>query len=101
MPEGIDTHHLRPTPPLAGINTVMHVSLALHLIQLAASIKLNKIARRTPNFSMTLPLFTKNHPKTTDNDYFDQASEAFCTELRSNQSYTLDQACADNHRRLL
>ncbi len=31
LPEGIDTHHLKPREPLTGVKVVMHVSLAAHI----------------------------------------------------------------------
>ena len=87
LPEGMDSHHLKPIAPLTGIKVVMQVSLALHI---ASALLLMRYNQRHSSFTLRLPLFTKmsiSHKQPVDDHaYFDLASDAYCTELKANNT---------------
>ena len=98
LPEGIDTHHVKVTPPLTGVKVVMQVSLAAHIgIMLLMKYSRTSLRRRGSSFSLNLPLFTKpatrglldHNQGRSGSSYLDVASDAYCTELKSNNVYSL------------
>ena len=97
----MDSHHIKPIPPLTGIKVVMQVSLALHI----ASLLLMRYNKRHSSFTLRLPLFSKmpfSHKQVDDHAYFDLASDAYCTELKAGNTNNHLYGLADSdHRRQL
>ena len=106
LPEGMDSHHIKPIPAITSIKVVMQVTLALHI----ASLLLMRYKQRHSSFTLRLPLFSKlsiSHKPVDDHAYFDLASDAYCTELKANNTtvtnhlYGLADSDQSNTRRQL